>query len=71
MAKPMVASAKQIVKIRELYELYKEKKGAEAKPLESIIGALYKIGGEPLKGLEDLTIKFASDLIKRLEEQVK
>lgn len=71
MAKPMAASKKQIDLINDLYEQYAEKRGEKAMALNDIIAKKYSLSGEPLQGLEDLTIKFASDLIKTLQEQVK
>lgn len=71
MAKPMAASQKQLDLINELYGKYSEIRGDKALLLNDIIAKKYSLGWEPLKGLEDLTIKFASDLIKTLQEQVK
>ncbi len=71
MAKPMAASKKQIDLINDLYTKYAEIRGDKAMALNDIIAKKYSLGWKALQGLNDLTIKFASDLIKTLQEQVK
>lgn len=70
MAKPKMASQKQIDLINELYGQYKEKRGKEALELNDIIARKYSLNGEALRDINDLTTTFASDLIKTLQKQV-
>lgn len=70
MAKPKMASEKQIAMINDLYGKYKEKRGEKALELNDIIARKYSLNGAALRDVNDLTTTFASDLIKTLQEQV-
>ena len=70
MAKPKMASKKQIAMINDLYTQYKEKRGEKALELNEIIFKKYSLNGVALRDINDLTTTFASDLIKKLQEQV-
>ena len=69
MAKPKMASQKQIAMINDLYAQYKEKRGDKALELNDIIARKYSLNGAALRDVNDLTTTFASDLIKTLQEQ--
>jgi len=70
MAKPKMASEKQIAMINDLYAQYKEKRAEKALELNDIIARKYSLNGAALRDVNDLTTTFASDLIKTLQEQV-
>lgn len=70
MAKPKMASEKQIAMINDLYGKYKEKRGEKALELNDIIARKYSLNGAALRDVNELTTTFASDLIKTLQEQV-